>query len=121
MKIQESAQDYLESILILSNEQEVVRAKDICEYFGYARATVSVFLKQLRENGYVTVDEHNHIALTDAGREIAQETYEKHEVLTEIFQKIGVPDNIASEDACRIEHYISGTTFRALKEYFEAK
>ena len=68
MKIQESAQDYLESILILSQKQSHVRATDICNYFGYARATVSVFLKQLKENGYVTVSEHNHIYLTDTGR-----------------------------------------------------
>ncbi len=65
MKIQESAQDYLESILILSRRQDVVRATDICSYFGYARATVSVFLKQLRENGYVKVDEHKQITLTE--------------------------------------------------------
>ncbi|MCR4782457.1 MAG: metal-dependent transcriptional regulator [Lachnospiraceae bacterium] len=118
MKIQESAQDYLEAILVLSNEQSSVRAIDISEYFGYARATVSIFLKQLRENGYVTVDEHNHISLTEAGNKIAEETYEKHQVLTEIFKSIGVSDEVALNDACRIEHYISGTTFRALANHF---
>lgn len=119
MKIQESAQDYLEAILILSREQEHVRAKDVCEYFGYARATVSVFLKQLRENGYVTVDEHNHIELTDEGKKIAEEMIDRHETLTKIFKKIGVDSEIAVKDACRVEHYISATTFRALKDYFE--
>ncbi|MDY5704740.1 MAG: metal-dependent transcriptional regulator [Lachnospiraceae bacterium] len=119
MKIQESAQDYLEAILILSREQEHVRAKDVCEYFGYARATVSVFLKQLRENGYVTVDEHNHIELTDEGKKIAEEMIDRHETLTEIFKKIGVDSEIAVKDACRVEHYISATAFRALKDYFE--
>ena len=118
MKIQESAQDYLEAILVLSKEQDHVRAIDISEYFGYARATVSIFLKQLRENGYVTVSEHNHISLTEAGEKIASETYEKHQVLTEIFKQIGVPDEVALSDACRIEHYISGTTFRALAKHF---
>lgn len=118
MKIQESAQDYLEAILVLSNEQENVRAKDICDYFGYARATVSVFLKQLRENGYVNVDEHNHITLTDKGSEIAKETYDRHVALSKIFEEIGVPEDVAVKDACRVEHYISATTFRALKEHF---
>ena len=119
MKIQESAQDYLESILILTKEQEIVRAKDICGYFGYARATVSVFLKQLRENGYVTVNGHNHIRLTEEGEKIAKETYERHQVLTDCLKKLGVPDDIAEADACRIEHYISATTFRALKDYLK--
>ena len=121
MKIQESAQDYLESILVLTKEQEIVRAKDICDYFGYARATVSVFLKQLRENGYVAVNEHNHIRLTEEGEKIAKETYERHQVLTDCLEKLGVPDDIAEADACRIEHYISATTFRALKDYLKKK
>ena len=119
MKIQESAQDYLEAILILSQEKEYVRAADICSYFGYARATVSVYLKQLKENNYVEVDEKNHITLTEAGREIADEMYDRHTVLTKIFEHIGVPEEVAIEDACRVEHYISATTFRALKEHFE--
>lgn len=118
MKIQESAQDYLEAILILSNEQEYVRAIDISEYFGYARATVSIFLKQLRENGYVNVVEHNHIELTPEGKKIAMETLEKHQALTRIFEIAGVPAETATADACRIEHYISNTTFRALCTYF---
>lgn len=118
MKIQESAQDYLEAILILSQQQENVRAKDLCDYFGYARASVSVFLKQLRENGYITVDEHNHIFLTEKGKEIADEIYDRHTALTDIFQKIGVDPEVAVKDACRVEHYISATTFRALKDYF---
>lgn len=119
MKIQESAQDYLEAILVLSKKNEYVRAIDISEYFGYARATVSIFMKQLRENGYVTVSEHNHIYLTEEGERIASETYEKHQVLTQIFKEIGVPEEVAHNDACRIEHYISGTTFRALANHFK--
>ncbi len=119
MKIQESAQDYLEAILILSQTREHVRATDICNYFGYARATVSVFMKQLKENEYIDIDGNNHITLTDKGREIAEEMYERHTTLTNIFRSIGVPEDIASKDACRVEHYISATTFRALKEHFE--
>jgi Mn-dependent DtxR family transcriptional regulator len=77
-------------------------------------------LKQLKENNYVEVDEKNHITLTETGREIADEMYDRHTVLTKIFKHIGVPEEVAIEDACRVEHYISATTFRALKEHFEA-
>lgn len=118
MKIQESAQDYLEAILILSKQQEYVRATDICGYFGYARATVSVFVKQLKENGYVTVSEHNHIRLTNEGLAIAEEMYERHTFLSDLFIKLGVPEEIAKEDACRVEHYVSKDTFEALKKHF---
>ena len=117
MKMQESAQDYLESILILSQTREYVRATDICNYFGYARATVSVFLKQLKENGYVEIDGKNHISLTSSGAEIAEEMYERHQFLTELFKRIGVPEDIAAQDACRIEHYVSKETFQALKKF----
>ncbi len=118
MKMQESAQDYLESILILSQTREHVRATDICSYFGYARATVSVFLKQLRENGYVDIDEKNHVTLTKSGLTIAEEMFERHQFLTEFFTKIGVPSDIAKKDACRVEHYVSRETFEALKKYY---
>ncbi len=118
MKIQESAQDYLESILILSKRQDVVRATDICSYFGYARATVSVFLKQLRENGYVNVDEHKQITLTEEGRKIAEDMLERHEFLSKFLKEIGVPEDIAVKDACRMEHYMSAETFHAMKEHF---
>ena len=115
MKMQESAEDYLESILILSQQKEFVRATDICNYFGYARATVSVFMKQLKENGYVNIDEHNHITLTDSGMEIAQKMYERHQFLSKLFVKIGVPEDIAVKDACRVEHYVSAETSEAMK------
>ena len=118
MKMQESAEDYLESILILSQQKEYVRATDICNYFGYARATVSVFMKQLKENGYVNIDEHNHITLTDSGMEIAQKMYERHQFLSRLFKKIGVPEDIAVKDACRVEHYVSAETFDAMKKAF---
>ena len=118
MKIQESAQDYLETILILSQGGKAVRATDICHYFGYARATVSVFLKQLRENGYVEVDGQKNITLTASGEEIAREMYDRHQFLTSFFESIGVPADIAAKDACRVEHYVSPETFLAMKEHF---
>ena len=118
MKMQESAQDYLESILVLSQEKEHVRATDICNYFGYARATVSVFLKQLKEHGYVAIGDHNYITLTDEGRAIAEDMYERHQFLSDLFIKIGVPEETAKKDACRVEHYVSKETFDAMKAHF---
>jgi len=118
MKMQESAQDYLESILILSKKLGSVRAADICNYFGYARATVSVSMKHLKEAGYIKINDQNLITLTDSGREIAEDMYERHEFLTDLFKKIGVPEDIAEKDACRVEHYVSPETFSAMKEHF---
>ena len=118
MKMQESAQDYLESILILSKTREHVRATDICHYFGYARATVSVFLKQLKEHGFVEIDSQKNISLTEEGLGIATEMYERHLFLTNLFKSIGVPPDIAAKDACRVEHYVSKETFEAMKEHF---
>ncbi len=118
MKMQESAQDYLESILILSQTREHVRATDICGYFGYSRPTVSIFLKQLKENGYVDIDVNKYIRLTDKGLDIAKDMYERHQFLTELFIRIGVPKDIAAKDACRVEHYVSKETFEAMKEHF---
>ncbi len=108
----------MESILILSQQKEHVRATDICNYFGYARATVSVFLKQLKEHGYVTIGDHNYITLTEEGRSIAEDMYERHQFLTDLFIKIGVSEETAQKDACRVEHYVSQETFDAMKAYF---
>ena len=118
MKIQESAQDYLESILILSENGAEVRAMNICNYFGYARATVSIALKNLRQSGYVDIDGKKNISLTEDGRAIAEEMYERHQFLTKFFTDIGVPETIAAKDACRVEHYVSSETFEAMKKHF---
>lgn len=118
MQLKEAGQDYLEAILVLSKNLNHVRAIDICSYFGYARATVSLFLKQLKENNFVEIDEKNHITLTLEGRKIAEETYERHLFLTEFFKSIGVNEQVAAQDACKVEHYVSEETFNALKEHF---
>lgn len=118
MQIKESGEDYLESILILSKKQGNVRATDICGYFGYSRASVSVVLKHFREDGYVTVDENNYITLTEKGLSIANNMFERHQVIAEIFKQLGVPEDIAVKDACRVEHYISEETFEAMKNHF---
>ena len=119
MKMQESGQDYLESILILSQSREKVRASDICRYFDYSRPTVSVFIKQLKENGYVEVDSQKNISLTEKGMAIASEMYERHQFLTKFFISIGVPEDIAAKDACRVEHYVSAETYQAMKNKFQ--
>lgn len=118
MKMKESGQDYLEAILILSQKQDTVRAIDICSYFGYARATVSVSLKNLRENGFVEIGEHNYVTLTAEGQKEAEAVFERHQFLTKFFEDIGVPHEIAAKDACRVEHYVSPETFEALKSHF---
>ena len=118
MQIKESGEDYLESILVLSKKQESVRATDICNYFGYARASVSVVIKRFRQDGYVTVDENNRISLTSKGLEIAERMYERHQVISSIFMQLGVAEDVARKDACRVEHYISDETFKAMKNHF---
>ena len=118
MVIQEAAEMYLETILRLKNKIGVVRAVDIAREMGYSKPTISEQMKKFRENGYVEVNNEGHITLTDKGMEIASSTLERHNVLGRILQKIGVSNDTAIEDACRIEHYISEETFQCLKKYF---
>ena len=119
MKVQEAAQDYLEAILVLSTEKDFVRAVDLCKYFGYSRPTVSVYIKQLKENNYIEINEKNHITLTKSGYSIAKDMYDRHLFLSKFFRSIGVPKEIALKDACRVEHYISAETYQALRNKFE--
>lgn len=118
MAITESVADYLEAIMVLQKEKGHVRAVDIANYFGYSRPTVSQTLKSFRAKGYVEVDADGFVNLTDAGREIAGATYERHVLLTELLLAIGVSEKNAKTDACRIEHDISDETFRCLKAYY---
>jgi len=119
LKIQESAENYLEQILVLSREKGKVRSVDIAEEMGFSKPSVSHAMKQFRENGYITVDEGGQISLTDKGRLVAERTYERHQLLTDYFQWLGVSEETAKEDACRIEHYISEETFRKIREHYE--
>ncbi len=116
MKMQESPEDYLETILILSKDLGNVRSIDVANYLGYSKPSISVAMKRLRENGYLTVDEHGHLLLTKAGLSIAQNIYEKHQVLTQFLLSIGVSQDTAKKDACRIEHVISDESFEKLKK-----
>lgn len=117
MKIQESAEDYLEAILYLGQTREHVRAIDVVHHLGLSKPSVSVYLKNLRTNGYINVDEKGYLTLTESGMEIASKIYERHETLAHIFMTLGVSKDTAYADACRIEHDLSDETFQALKKH----
>lgn len=117
MKINESAENYLETILVLSKSLPVVRSVDIASELGFKKSSVSVAMKNLRENNHITVTKEGYIYLTESGKEIAEMIYERHELLTSWLEKLGVDKEIASEDACRIEHVISQESFEALKKH----
>lgn len=117
MAVSEAVQNYLETIYILSLRQNEVHAVDICNELSYSRPTVSIVLRQMRENGLVQVDDLNHIHLTDEGMRIATSLYERHTVITELFMALGVSRETAVEDACKIEHDLSEETFAALKKH----
>lgn len=119
MAITESVADYLEAIMLLEQQKTNVRAIDIANYFGYSRPTVSQTLKAFRAKGYVEVGEDSFVVLTDTGRQIAQATYERHVLLTNVLLAIGVSEENAKTDACKLEHDISDETFRCLKKFYE--
>lgn len=117
MHINESAENYLETILRLSKVRPVVRSVDIAEELGYKKSSISVAMKHLREAEHITVTKEGFIYLTDSGRKIAEMIFERHELLTTWLIRLGVSEQTASEDACRIEHDISQESFEAIKNY----
>jgi Mn-dependent DtxR family transcriptional regulator len=117
MQIQESGEMYLETILRLSKDKSSVRAIDISEQMGYSKPSVSRALGLLKQGEYITVDACGHISLTEAGREIAEKIYERHTLLSDFLVTLGVDKETAMEDACRLEHAISDTSFEALKAF----
>jgi Mn-dependent DtxR family transcriptional regulator len=119
MLLQESGEMYLETILILSQKMAHVRAINIGEEMGYSKPSVSRALKILKLNSYIEVDASGFITLTRTGREVAEKIYERHQVLSEILIRIGVDPQIAIEDACRMEHVISDTSFQAIKDFIK--
>ena len=121
MKIQESAENYLETILVIGREKGRVRSIDIANELGFSKPSVSVAMKNLRENGYITTDDEGYITLTETGSAIAERMYERHVMLTEWLVSIGVAREIAVEDACRIEHVLSPDSFDAIKRHAESK
>lgn len=119
MHINESAENYLETILMLSKIRPVVRSVDIAEELGYKKSSISVAMKNLREKEHITVTKEGFIYLTDTGREIAEMIFERHELLTKWLISLGVSETTASEDACKIEHVLSKESFEAIKKYAE--
>ena len=120
MKIQESGEMYLEAILVLGSENAHVRAIDIANFTGYSKPSVSRALGILKKGEFITVDENGYISFTDMGREHALAIKERHDVLTKIFVELGVSEETAAEDACKIEHVISDETFEAIKKHIKS-
>ncbi|NLU53783.1 MAG: metal-dependent transcriptional regulator [Clostridiaceae bacterium] len=119
MKIQESAENYLETILILLRRNGNVRSIDIANEMGFSKPSISNAMKQFRENGYIVIDDSGHITLTETGLAIAERTYHRHKLLTRYLMALGVSEETAKEDACKIEHYISEETFNKICENYK--
>ena len=118
MKNNQSKEDYLERFLILQEQGfKYIRATDIADSFSFSRASVSIAMKKLIEEGLITCDEHQHLSLTEKGRKIAEEIYLRHKVISTFFISLGVDKDIALEDACKIEHDISEESFKALENF----
>ena len=120
MRNNESSENYLETILILSKKLPVVRSVDIANELGFKKSSVSIAMKNLREKGHITVTDAGYIYLTESGKQIADMIYERHELLSSWLVRLGVPEEIATEDACRIEHVISKESFAAIKNHVKS-
>ena len=121
MKLKESGEMYLETIYVLSKKSSYVRSIDVCEEMGYSKPSVSRAVGLLKEGGYLSVGAEGSLHLTELGKEIAEKTYERHTVLSKFFMYLGVSEESAAADACKIEHVISDETFAALKSYLNEK
>lgn len=121
MQLQESGEMYLETIYVLLKKSSAVRAIDICEYMGFSKPSISRAIGLLKSGGYVIADKNGFLSLTESGFSIAQKVYERHTLLTEFLVRIGVDPEIASEDACKIEHHISDESFEAIKKFANKK
>lgn len=119
MALHESAEMYLETIYQLSQTSASVRSIDVAEYMGYSKPSISRAVGLLKQGGYLTVDEDGSLILTESGLAVAMKIYERHTVLTKLLVAMGVDENIAAEDACKVEHVISEETFAAIKKYLE--
>lgn len=119
MSLQESGEMYLETIYELTQEKGNVRSIDIANKMNYSKPSVSRAVHILEENGYIVIDTNGYLTLTESGREIAERTYERHQLLTLFFTRLGISPETAAEDACRIEHVISSETFDAIKRHAE--
>lgn len=120
MQLKESGEMYLETIYVLNKKSGYVRSIDVCEHMGYSKPSVSRAVGLLKEGGYITVGKDGSLILTDLGREIAEKTFERHIVLSELFIKLGVGKETATADACKMEHVISDETFFALRKHLDS-
>ena len=120
MAIHEAAENYLETIFMLRKKNGHCRSIDVATDLGYSKPTVSIAMRNLRESGHVTVDDAGELYLTPTGMEIAQRMYERHEVISSFLIALGVPEEIAYRDACKIEHDISAESFDAIKKYAQS-
>lgn len=116
MNIQESGEMYLETIYVLSQKSDKVRAIDVGEYMGFSKPSVSRALGLLKNGGYVVADGNGYLSLTEYGMEVAEKIYERHEILTKFLTGLGIDEETASHDACKIEHVISDESFEAIKK-----
>ena len=121
MHIQESGEMYLESIYVLSKKGGLVRSVDVGEYLGYSKPSVSRAVGLLKKGGYVLMDKDGHLTLTDTGLETAKKIYDRHTLLSHVLMKLGVREEIATADACKLEHAISDESYEAIKNYMEQK
>ena len=119
MHLQESGEMYLETILVLSKKNKAVRSLDVAEYRNFSKPSVSRAVKLLRDGGYITVDENGYLLLTDVGREVAEKIYMRHKMLKKLLMSLGVDEETASQDACKMEHDISDTTLEAIRKYLD--
>ena len=117
-EMHESGEMYLETILILSGEKPAVRSIDVGEYMGFSKPSVSRAVGKLKADGYISVDKSGYITLTESGRATAERIYDRHNTLEKIFMTMGVDHETAEDDACKLEHYLSDTTYEAMKKYF---
>ena len=119
MKIKESAENYLEAILMIAKQKGSVRSIDIANELNFSKPSISVAMKHFREEGYINMDSEGSITLTDKGQAIAERVYERHQVIANLLIAIGVDKDVAYEDSCKIEHDLSDETFNKIKEFFE--
>jgi len=119
MVIQESAENYFETILVLTKKNGNVRSIDIVNELNFSKPTVSIAMKHFRENGYIVIDENGYITLTDKGMDIAKKVYERHELIAELLMYLGVDEETAYEDSCKIEHAISDKSFEIIKKKYK--
>ena len=117
MQLLESGEMYLETILILTIRDKLVRSIDVAKYMSFSKPSVSRAMGRLKEQGYIPIDPEGFIMLTESGREIAEKIYERHTVLTALLMRLGISEQTAAEDACKIEHDISDETFEAIKRH----